>query len=92
MWNTWTTNSPDGVQWFIASHAMRVSRLSMDELGQLGILDRVRPTPEHLSVAKACRRRRAVGLGSSTTSVVAMISSRERMPATWAARRSSETP
>ena len=38
-----------GVQWFIASQAIMVSRRSIAELGQLRVLHAVRPAPQHLA-------------------------------------------
>ena len=48
MWNTCRLKAPSRVQWFIASQAISVSRPVDRELGELGVLDAVRPAPEDL--------------------------------------------
>ena len=91
MWKTWTTNPPEGVQWFIASQAMSVSRLSIEiwvSRGSWTACGQPQSTCPSLRLATSSR----VGLGSSITSLLAMTSSRDLMPPTLVARCSSETP
>ncbi len=83
--------APSAVQWFIASKAISVSSPVDGQLGQLGSWTQCgQPQstwPGRIAATSSCW-----GLGSTTTSEPARISSRDAKPATWRPARASERP